>query len=467
MVGGHAANLPGLRERVGADHVVRGDGVRWLRAFLGEDVARPVRHPLIESGFGSRSLGVSLGDGRGRTAATLIPAVGCPLGCDFCSTSAMFGGKGRSVHFFDSAERLFDIMCALERALDAQSFFVMDENFLLHRRRALRLLELMRAHDKSWSLYVFSSANSLALYTPEELVALGIAWLWIGLEGAASSYAKLARTDTRALVDRLQSHGIRVLGSSIIGLPEHAPDNVDAAIDHAVAHDTDFHQFMLYTPLPGTPLHAAHSAAGTLLSAGECSEADAHGQLRFNFRHAHLTPGLETRLLRRAFERDFEVNGPSILRVARTLLRGFQRHKDHPEARVRARVRRECRHLATTYAGALWAAEGFLRGQPQARARVRATRLALVREFGLPARVAGPLVGSALRAAMHLEQRRRRRAVACEPPTFYEANAAAVDALSLHARGAKPCRWVEATGDERAEAPLSGVRAPAVEPCRT
>ena len=31
------------------------------------------------------------------TAATVIPSVGCPLGCNFCSTSAMFGGKGETL----------------------------------------------------------------------------------------------------------------------------------------------------------------------------------------------------------------------------------------------------------------------------------------------------------------------------------------------------------------------------------
>jgi RecG-like helicase len=30
---------------------------------------------------------------------------------------------------------------------------------------------------------------------------------------------------------------------------------MDAVIDYAVGHDTVFHQFMLYTAIPGTPLH--------------------------------------------------------------------------------------------------------------------------------------------------------------------------------------------------------------------
>ncbi len=144
-------------------------------------------------------------------------------------------------------------MCRLESAMGVHSFFVMDENFLLHRKRAMRLLERMREGRKSWSLYVFSSANTLRLYAMEDLVALGISWLWMGIEGKGSAYKKLDKTDTPTLVAGLQANGIRVLGSTIVGLPEHTPANIDDAIDQAVAHDTEFHQFMLYTPLPGHP----------------------------------------------------------------------------------------------------------------------------------------------------------------------------------------------------------------------
>ena len=54
------------------------------------------------------------------------------------------------------------------------------------------------------------------------------------------------------------------MGSTIIGLEEHTPENIDQVIERAVRHRTDFHQFMLYTPLPGTPLHAELSAEGRI-----------------------------------------------------------------------------------------------------------------------------------------------------------------------------------------------------------
>ena len=310
VVGGHIANMPDLAERIDADHVVKGEGVRWFRRFLGEDADRPIRHPQIVSGLGTRNMGVSVPRSPGDVAATLIPSVGCPLGCNFCSTSAMFGGKGKSVNFYQTGDELFDVMCQLERDMQVCSFFVMDENFLLHRKRALRLLELMEQHDKAWSLYVFSSANVLRSYTIEQLVGLGISWVWMGIEGCNSQYTKLQGIDTFALVRELQSHGIRVLGSTIIGLENHTPENIDEAIDYAARHDTDFHQFMLYTPIPGTPLHAELSADGLMKDEGEYHPGDIHGQLILNYRHPHIPAGMEGEFMLRAFDARFPAQRP-------------------------------------------------------------------------------------------------------------------------------------------------------------
>src|SRR3989338_1330475 len=57
VVGGHIANKPNLAELIDVDHVVLGEGVRWFRQFLGEDVHQPIRHPLIYSSIITRTMG--------------------------------------------------------------------------------------------------------------------------------------------------------------------------------------------------------------------------------------------------------------------------------------------------------------------------------------------------------------------------------------------------------------------------
>ena len=240
VIGGHITNKEGLEQMIDADLIVRGEGIRWFQRYLGQDEKAPIKHPMAISGFGVRILGINLGVRPGGTAAILIPSVGCPVGCNFCSTSALFGGKGNFINFFETGDELFDVMCEMEKKLKVRSFFVLDENFLLHKKRAMRLLELMEVNNKSWMLSVFSSARVLLSYTIDQLVRLGIGWVWMGLEGQESTYDKLKGVDTLALVKLLQKNGIRVLGSSIIGLENHTPENISEAIDYAVSHESVF-----------------------------------------------------------------------------------------------------------------------------------------------------------------------------------------------------------------------------------
>ena len=266
VVGGHVAAIPGLEAMIDADHIVRGEGISWMRRYLGEDEHAPIHHPAIVSGLQTRIMGVRLPQRKGGTAATIIPSVGCPMGCNFCTTSAFFGGKGKFVNFYETGDELFEVMCRIESELKVHSFFVMDENFLLHRTRAMRLLERMKQAGKSWELSVFASANAIRKYTMLELVELGISWVWMGLESPKSSYSKLQGTDIGQLTRELREHGIRVQGSTIIGLEHHTPDNIVEEIESAVGYQTDFHQFMLYTPVPGTPLYQEMADQGRLLT---------------------------------------------------------------------------------------------------------------------------------------------------------------------------------------------------------
>src|SRR5450759_104038 len=239
VVGGHVAAIPGLDHLIDADHIVKGDGISWMRRYLGEDENASINHPKIVSGFDLRVMGVKIPKLMTQTAATIIPSVGCPMGCNFCTTSAFFGGKGKYLNFYESGKQLFEVMSEMESALHARSFFVMDENFLLQRERTMELLDCMKKENKSWTFYVFSSANAIRKYTIEELVQIGVSWVWMGLESPRSTYSKLKGTDTVQLAHTLRSHGIKLLGSTIVGLEHNTPAHIREEIEFAISHETD------------------------------------------------------------------------------------------------------------------------------------------------------------------------------------------------------------------------------------
>jgi radical SAM superfamily enzyme YgiQ (UPF0313 family) len=419
IVGGHVAGIPGIEKLIDADQIVKGEGIAWMRQYLGEDPQAPIQHPEILSGFGMRVLGMRVPDSTKDTAATIIPSVGCPLGCNFCTTSSFFGGKGKSINFYESGDELYELMEHMEHSMHVDSFFIMDENFLLNRPRAMQLLERMKEAGKSWAFYVFSSVNAIRKYTMEELVQLGVSWIWVGLESPNSTYAKLKNSDTHKLAAELRGHGIKLLGSTIVGLEHHTPENIREEIEYAVEHHTDFHQFMLYTPVPGTPLFFQMEEEKRMLD--NVDLADIHGQFKFNFKHAAISRDDSQRFLDWAFRFDFEKNGPSLYRICETMFKGWKRYKNHPDSRVRERFLVDGRKLKSTYNASLWAMEKRLKTtNATVSAKIGVLRREIEGEFGLVARLIRSVAGPLLLWTSKREEKRLARGVTYEPPTIVD-----------------------------------------------
>jgi hypothetical protein len=419
VVGGHVAAIPDVERMLDADHIVKGEGIRWFRNFLDEPVDAPISHPAIPSSFGFRLMGMKVPRGGGDPSATIVPSVGCPMGCNFCTTSSFFGGKGSFVNFYDTGKQLFDVMCDVERKLGVRTFFMMDENFLLYKKRALELLDHMKQHGKPWAMYVFSSANAIRKYDMRQLVELGVTWVWMGFESPKSSYSKLKDEDTVALTRELQSHGICVQGSTIVGLEHHTPENIRGEIEHAVGHDADCHQFMLYTPVPGTPLHAQMQEEGRMLEGVDL--ADIHGQYKFNFKHEHIGRDDSKSWLDLAFQRDMEANGPSLFRMMRTMFRGWKRYGQDSDARVRARFDADAEKLRHGHVAALWAMERYLRKSDKAVSdRMRDLRRQIEHEFRGFSRVVDRILGPVLLWSARREAAAYPDGRPLEPQTFVD-----------------------------------------------
>ncbi|MCP5109710.1 MAG: B12-binding domain-containing radical SAM protein, partial [bacterium] len=216
----------------------------------------------------------------------------------------------------------------------------------------------------------------------------------------------------------LRGHGIKLLGSTIVGMEHHTPENIREEIEYAVSHETDFHQFMLYTPVPGTPLYQQMEQEDRLL---DVDLADIHGQWKFNFEHQAISRDDSKKFLDWAFWRDFERNGPSLYRICRTTLEGWRRYKDHPDTRIRERFETEIRGIKSAYGGMLWAMERKLKKTNEAVSqRIRTLRTELQIEFGAASRIASAFLGPLLLWSARREEKRLARGQTYEPKTIIE-----------------------------------------------
>ena len=147
-----------------------------------------------------------------------------------------------------------------------------------------------------------------------------------------------------------------------------------------------------------------------------------HSQSVFNYKHPRIREGEEGELLLRAFRRDFEVNGPSVVRIIRSVLRAWKRFKNHPNARIRERFAYDASNLPCRYSGELWATRKYYDGDTQRVAEISGLLDEIYKEFGLGSRLATPWIGRYLYRKLVEQQKRLDSGWTCEPPTFYETN---------------------------------------------
>ncbi len=325
VLGGHGAAIDGVEERIDCDHVVRGEGIGWMRSFLGQDPDAPVVHPVLPSVERRSILGVPV---PGIGASLLVPGLGCVNGCRFCSTSHFFGRKYHS--FLPTGRDLFEAARRIADLRGTDEFFVMDENFLKDTGRAMELLDEMERHERYFRFHIFSSAEAITAFGLDNLVRLGVGFVWIGVEasGRQGNYPKNEGVDARVLVREMRERGIVVLASGILCQEHHTPANIQEDIDFLVALEADLVQFMLLTPMPGTALHREQAQQGALRT--ELPLEEWHGQKHLAYRHPSFPGDSAERWLTAAFRKDYEVNSSSMYRVVETSLRGFRRLASHP-----------------------------------------------------------------------------------------------------------------------------------------
>ncbi|HOW96734.1 MAG TPA: radical SAM protein [Kiritimatiellia bacterium] len=318
VLGGHGAAIEGVEDLIDCDHVARGEGIRWMRTFLGQEPAAPIVHPVLPCSEYESIFGVPI---PGPTPSVLVPGLGCVNACNFCCTSHFF--EKAYVPFLRTGREVFEQCCRIAGARRTPVFSVMDENFLKDHARALDLLAEMEKNRRWFSFYISSSAEAIAAFGIENMVRLGVTMVWIGFESqSADEFAKNAGLDAARLVRDLRRHGVSVLGSAMLCMEHHTPENIGADIDFVVGLNADMIQFMLYTGMPVTRLYEDHKRRGLLKD--DLPYEEWHGQNQLNWRHPGFPGGEPKRWLDAAFRRDFEVNSSSIYRMTETAVRGYR-----------------------------------------------------------------------------------------------------------------------------------------------
>jgi haloalkane dehalogenase len=327
-----------------ADHICRGEGVAFMRRLLGEpERPMPYEHPMIISRLKVFGQHVS-------NTGMIFAGLGCPNGCDFCCTSHFFSRK--HIQLLPTGQ---DIYSVVERYRDMDpdmAFAILDEDFLLNKRRAREFRDCVVKSGKALSIFVFSSIKAISQYSVEEILEMGIDGFWIGYEGTRSGYAKQQGRPVEEIFTEFREHGITVLASMIVGFDYQSPDVVAQELDGLLKLKPALSQFLIYGPVPGTPFYE-RVIRENLLHDVYTRDSDLYYRRADGFttmiKHPTLSPRAIEDLQRRCFEEDFQRLGPSIFRVLETRFLGYQKLKNSPNPRLRHKAGLHAEELRRAY----------------------------------------------------------------------------------------------------------------------
>jgi radical SAM superfamily enzyme YgiQ (UPF0313 family) len=221
--------------------------------------------------------------------AKVIPIAtsrGCPFACRFCSVIPMFGRQYR----FKSIDRILEEIRAANPKKGHHVFFI-DDNFAANKKRTKALLRSIIDQNIKfeWSAQVRTDvAKDPELL--ELMVKSGCFAVFIGFESINPRTLALYNkgqelADIEHSIRTVKKHNINIHGMFVLGSDTDDIHTIKNTAKFAKKLHIDSIQFMMLTPLPGTPVFEDMKNSGRLIHT-DWSKYDAH--------HAVFEPALMT-----------------------------------------------------------------------------------------------------------------------------------------------------------------------------
>lgn len=189
---------------------------------------------------------------------------GCPFACNFCAVTEMFGRRYR----FRSTDKVIEEL----KARNPQWVFFYDDNFTANKERTKELLQKMIDQNIKchWSAQVRTDVTK-----DRELLDLmkrsGCNQVYIGLESInpkTLEFFKKSQTieDIERAITTFHEFGIKIHGMFIFGSEHDDVHTIRQTVKFAKRMEIESVQFIMLTPLPGTPVFRAMEEEDRLLS---------------------------------------------------------------------------------------------------------------------------------------------------------------------------------------------------------
>jgi haloalkane dehalogenase len=314
-----------------ADYLCREEGAQFMRKILGDEpIDRPISQKYLPRGS-SYFPGYEKASNRSMGGTALV-ALGCPNGCEFCCTSAMF--KKEKI-YVTTPQETFEIMkhnCRRNGGR-ATSTSLMDEDLLLNHDYVTELGRLIQ-EDKEFGLsklgyFCFGDLRSITEYSMEELLECGLDSIWVGVESSIDdvitsehNIAKRSCDDVKSTFNAMEQYGIGITASMVLGWDFHTPENIEGDIDFFVDLGPSAYQMTFLTACPGTELYDRMKKNGRIspkMKFRDIQQCNDSTFIAKNFKEGELRDYFEL-----AHKKLYETNGPGLFRGFQLNLNGYE-----------------------------------------------------------------------------------------------------------------------------------------------
>ena len=194
---------------------------------------------------------------------------GCPFTCEFCSVHAFNGQNIRSKTVDQVVQEIVDINRGHAKYKEKQAIFFVDDNIVACKPFARELFQALKPYRINWMcqapISISRENDILKLMKDSGCGAIFIGMESVSKENLASMHKKLnMRYDFSEAVKNIQSHGILVHGSFIVGYDHESQSTFQELIDFIQESNLLMPLINILTPFPGTKLFARLEEEGRL-----------------------------------------------------------------------------------------------------------------------------------------------------------------------------------------------------------
>ncbi len=190
--------------------------------------------------------------------ASIYTSLGCPFRCTFCCINAPFGRS--TIRCWDPQFVLKELDL-LATKYNVKNVKIADEMFVLNESHLLQLCDGIIERGYDFNFWAYARVDTVKERFLEKLKKAGFNWLCLGIESGSKHVrdgvqkGRFKEEDIRAIVRKIQDHGIYVLGNYIFGLPDEDYDSMQATLDLAIELNCEMANFYSGMAYPGSQLY--------------------------------------------------------------------------------------------------------------------------------------------------------------------------------------------------------------------